>query len=118
MQRLYDDSKPEKKNILEISKTLSENPQISKITPQHYIDWNNSQILEFETDSISIRLNKVRIKRSSRVKFGLGWKRMKKKKVSKDFCQECSKRVDDNDNALCSEACSIWFHIQCIKVPE
>ena len=43
---------------------------------------------------------------------------MKKKKVSKDFCQECSKRVDDNDKALCCEACSIWFHIQCIKVPE
>ena len=63
-------------------------------------------------------MNKVRIKRSSRVKFGLGWKRMKKKKVSKDFSQECSKRVDDNGKALCSEPCSIWFHIQCIKVPE
>ena len=36
MQRLYDDAKPEKKNILEISKMLSENPQIPKITPQHF----------------------------------------------------------------------------------
>ena len=45
-------------------------------------------------------------------------KKMKKKKVSSDFCQAFSKRFDANDNSLCWEACSIWFHIQCIKVPE
>ena len=66
LEKLNDHPKPEKKNILEISETLSQNPQISKITPQHLantqsvfsifinlhhdIDWNNSQILKFETD--------------------------------------------------------------------
>ena len=52
-------SETRKKNILEISDSLSQNPQTSKITLQHLantpylhhdIDWNNSQILKFETD--------------------------------------------------------------------
>ena len=36
IEKLNDNSKPEKKNILEISETLSQNPQISKTTPQHF----------------------------------------------------------------------------------